>query len=84
MRIAIDHLFATVTYPREALLSEDFVVFHYSDYEKTKLTALERKYGVADKSALENFRRRMVDLHPIVKKSVVLPASRSSSLSKPF
>ena len=58
----------------EALFPEDFVVFHYSDYERTKLTVLERKYGVTDKSALENLRGRMVDLHPIVKKSVVLPA----------
>jgi predicted RecB family nuclease len=58
----------------EVLASEDFVVFHFSGYEKTKLTTLERKYGVADKAALEKFRSRMVDLLPIVKKSVVLPA----------
>jgi uncharacterized protein len=58
----------------EALSTEDYVVFHFSAYEKTKLNVLERKYGVADKNALENFRSRMVDLHPIVKKSVVLPA----------
>jgi predicted RecB family nuclease len=57
----------------EALASEDFVVFHFSGYERTKLTALERKYGVADRTALENFRNRMVDLLPLVKKSVVLP-----------
>ena len=58
----------------DALKQEDFVVFHFSSYEKTKLTSLERKYGVTDKAAVENFRRRMVDLHPIVKSSVVLPA----------
>ena len=58
----------------EALKREDFVVFHFSAYEKTKIATLERKYGVDDKSALENFRQRMVDLHPIVKSSVVLPA----------
>ena len=58
----------------DALEQEDFVVFHFSSYEKTKLTTLERKYGVRNKAALENFRRRMVDLHPIVKNSVVLPA----------
>jgi predicted RecB family nuclease len=58
----------------DALKREEFVVFHYSSYEKSKLTALERKYGVTDKAALEDFRRRMVDLHPIVKNSVVLPA----------
>jgi predicted RecB family nuclease len=53
---------------------EDFVVFHFSSYEKSKLAALERKYGVTDETGLENFRRRMVDLLPIVKNSVVLPA----------
>jgi uncharacterized protein len=58
----------------EALASEDFIVFHFSAYEKTKLNTLERKYGVADKAALDNFRGRMVDLLPLVKKSVVLPA----------
>jgi uncharacterized protein len=58
----------------DALKQEDFVVFHFSPYEKTKLTTLERKYGVTDKAALENFRNRMIDLHPIVKNSVVLPA----------
>ena len=58
----------------EALQSEDFVVFHFSPYEKAKLNTLERKYGVAHKAALEHFKNQMVDLHPIVKKSVVLPA----------
>lgn len=58
----------------DALKQEDFVVFHFSSYERTKLATLERKYGVRDKAALENFRGRMVDLHPIVKNSVVLPA----------
>ena len=58
----------------EALVPEDYLVFHFSSYEKTKLTVLERKYGLVDKTALENFRKRMVDLHPVVRKSVVLPA----------
>jgi predicted RecB family nuclease len=54
--------------------SEDFTVFHYSSYESAKMNTLERKYGVNDKDALELFRARMVDLHPIVKRSAVLPA----------
>jgi predicted RecB family nuclease len=58
----------------DVLSTEDYVVFHFSAYEKTKLTVLERKHGVVDKAALENFKSRMVDLHAIVKKSVVLPA----------
>ncbi len=58
----------------EVLSPEDYVVFHFSPYEKTKLNVLERKYGVVNEAALANFRTRMVDLHPIVKKSVILPA----------
>ena len=58
----------------EALSTEDYVVFHFSSYEKTKLTVLERKYGVSSTGTLELFKSRMVDLHPIVKKSVTLPA----------
>lgn len=57
-----------------AIASEDYVVFHYSDYEKTKLNALELKYGVAEKSALGLFRSRMVDLFRLVKQSVIVPA----------
>lgn len=55
------------------LSSEDYVVFHFSSYEKTKLAVLERKYGAFSKAPLELFKSRMVDLHPIVKQSVTLP-----------
>lgn len=54
--------------------AEDFVVFHYSHYEKTKLASLERKYGATQSDALDEFRSRLVDLHPIVKDTVALPA----------
>jgi predicted RecB family nuclease len=57
-----------------AVMSEDYVVFHYSKYEKGKLSSLERKYGAAEKAAISLFRSRMVDLYPIVKQSVVVPA----------
>lgn len=53
---------------------EDFAVFHYSVYERTKIAAFERKYGVAEKDALELFKNRMTDLYPVVKRSAVLPA----------
>lgn len=53
---------------------EDFSVFHYSGYERTKIAAFERKYGVAEIDALEAFKSRMVDLYPVVKRSAVLPA----------
>lgn len=57
-----------------AIASEEYVVFHYSAYETNKLSSLERKYGATEKTALELFRSRMVDLFPVVKKSVVVPA----------
>lgn len=57
-----------------AIASEDFVVFHYSAYERTKISALERKYAVSEKDALELFKSRMVDLYPAVKRSAVLPS----------
>jgi predicted RecB family nuclease len=53
---------------------EDFTVFHYSGYERTKIAVFERKYGVTEKDALEVFKNRMVDLYPVVKRSTVLPA----------
>lgn len=52
----------------------DYVVFHYSSYEKTKLSSLENKYGVVEGDALNYFKERMVDLLPIVKKTVILPS----------
>jgi len=54
--------------------AEDFIVFHYSPYERNKLAALERKYGAREPDALDEFKSRMVDLHPIVKDTVVLSA----------
>ncbi|MFZ0885037.1 MAG: TM0106 family RecB-like putative nuclease [Candidatus Acidiferrales bacterium] len=57
-----------------SVASEDFTVFHYSSYERTKISALERKYSVSEKDALELFKTRMVDLYPVVKRSAVLPA----------
>lgn len=57
-----------------AIASEDFTVFHYSAYERTKISALEKKYSASEKVALELFKSRMVDLFPVVKRSAVLPA----------
>lgn len=57
-----------------AIQSQDYIVFHYSTYERTKIRMLERKYGVREKCSLELFKSRMVDLLPIVERSVVLPA----------
>jgi uncharacterized protein len=57
-----------------AIASEDYTVFHYSPYERTKISALERKYAVSERDALELFKSRMVDLYPAVKRSAVLPS----------
>jgi len=57
-----------------AIAGEDYAVFHFSPYEKTKISVLERRYGSRNPSALDEFRSRMVDLLFIVKNSVALPA----------
>ena len=56
-----------------AIQSQDYIVFHYSSYERTKISVLERKYGVGERHSLELFKSRMVDLLPIVEQTVVLP-----------
>jgi predicted RecB family nuclease len=57
-----------------AVADEDYVVYHYSPYERVKLESLERKYGLEHREAVGIFRGRMVDLFPVVKQSVVVPA----------
>ncbi len=64
-----------------AMAGEDYVVYHYSSYERIKLDSLQRKYGLEHRDAVGIFRGRMVDLFPIVKQSVVLP-SRGYGLKK--
>ncbi|MGD0695837.1 MAG: TM0106 family RecB-like putative nuclease [Terriglobia bacterium] len=56
-----------------AIQSEDFIVLHYSAYEKTKMSQLEAKYGASKKQAVEHFRAQMVDLFPLVRQTAVLP-----------
>ncbi len=51
---------------------EDFVIYHYSYYEKKVFDRLARKYGIS--IALENkFRDYTLDLHKIAVESVILP-----------
>jgi len=59
----------------EGIVHEDYGVFHYSPYEKIKIKALEAKYGVSPKEALELFKSRMIDLHTVTKHSVAVPVS---------
>lgn len=56
-----------------SIAKEDFLVFHYSSYEKSKITQLENKYGLAERAAVENFRSKMIDLHSEVEHSLALP-----------
>ncbi|MGO9274220.1 MAG: TM0106 family RecB-like putative nuclease [Terriglobia bacterium] len=57
---------------------QDYAVFHYSQYERTKIKALETKYGVSEREALELFKSRMIDLHTVTRHSVVVPVSSYS------
>ncbi len=51
---------------------EDFVVYHYSNYERLVFQRLANRYGISIE--LENkFTNNAVDLHRIVVESVVLP-----------
>lgn len=52
-------------------LPEDYVVYHFAPYEKTRLKVLEKRYGGGP--ALERFRENMVDLKSLTAKSVVFP-----------
>jgi uncharacterized protein len=52
-------------------LPGDFVVYHYSPYEVSRLTVLERRYGGSP--WLDRFRERMMDLKEITSSSVIFP-----------
>ncbi|MEA3249790.1 MAG: TM0106 family RecB-like putative nuclease [Patescibacteria group bacterium] len=52
-------------------LPDDYAVYHFGTYEKTRLNSMEARYGGSD--ALERFRGRMIDLNEIVKDRVTFP-----------
>ncbi len=58
-------------------LPEQFSVFHYSGYEKSRLSFLARKYASAmsesDEKNLEHFSKQMFDLNEIVKEDFIFP-----------
>jgi len=58
-----------------AIADQEYAVFHYSAYEKTKMNSLESKYGVVNKAALDLFKSRMIDLHTVIKRAVAVPVS---------
>ena len=52
-------------------LPDEYVVYHYSVYEMTRLAVLEKRYG--GNSALERFRQSMVDLKELTSDSCTFP-----------
>ena len=52
-------------------LPEDYAVYHYATYERSRLTMLAAKYG--DVPELAVFLERLVDLAVVIRDSVVLP-----------
>lgn len=52
-------------------LPSEYVVYHYSVYEMTRLAVLEKRYGGS--VSLEHFRTKMVDLKEIVSHSCTFP-----------
>lgn len=53
------------------LPSKNFLVYHFADYERSRMLALAEKYG--GRSTVERFIERFVDLSKIVQETVVLP-----------
>lgn len=51
---------------------KDLVIYHYSSYEKARLKALFDKYGTSETLRMHVL-DRMIDLLPLLKRSVVLP-----------
>ncbi len=52
-------------------LPSNYVVYHYSPYERSRLDVLERRYGGS--AWLNLFRERMVDLKEVTTSSVIYP-----------
>lgn len=52
-------------------LPDDYVVYHYASYEKTRLRLLAQRHGGSD--ALERFRSRLIDLKPPATGRITFP-----------
>ncbi|MBU1629753.1 TM0106 family RecB-like putative nuclease [Patescibacteria group bacterium] len=52
-------------------LPENFTVYHFAVYEKTRLAILEKRYGGS--AALEHFRENMVDLKEMINSCAIFP-----------
>ncbi len=58
-------------------LQDDYVLYHYASYEKTRIKKLAEKYGV-DKKIIDKILHRMVDILAVVKNSIVFPTYSNS------
>lgn len=56
-----------------ATLPEIFTVYHYADYEISRLHALARRYGTESDPYLARFLNSMVDVKELVREHVVFP-----------
>lgn len=54
-------------------LPERYTVYHYANYEITRLSVLSKRYGDEENQDLERFRNSMVDLKEIVRDHAVFP-----------
>lgn len=54
-------------------LPEDYTIYHYANYEVTRLEILGKRYGDTDNPALQRFQTRLVDLKEFARECVVYP-----------
>ena len=54
-------------------LPEAYTVFHYANYEITRIDVLARRYGDENDQSLARFRNAMCDLKELARKHVVFP-----------
>ena len=52
-------------------LPEEYDVYHYAHYEKTRIKKLAEKYG--NPAVLQKFKNKLIDLQPIIENSIVFP-----------
>lgn len=54
-----------------ASLPDEYIVYHYANYEKAHLKSLAEEYGGS--ASLEQFQAKLVDLQKVVEKAVIFP-----------
>ncbi len=52
-------------------LPDEYTVYHYAPYEKSRMTTMEEKYGGSKE--LDQFKENLFDLFAVVKESIVFP-----------